>query len=140
MDERHHHENDVGGKWADARAARDKLAQLDDYAEQQRQLPDLKTMRDAILRDKAEVAAAIAGFGPELYHEQNPDRQRLHDRLTAINLALAGIDAKISAIPAPLAVDDGNAHVEDLHRRGAPDDELLPSRYQSEEVKAWPRV
>jgi hypothetical protein len=63
VDEKHHHENDVHRILASARAAKDALTKFDQDAERQHDVPDLKAWRDAILRDKQEIAEAIAKFG-----------------------------------------------------------------------------
>jgi hypothetical protein len=117
MDQPHHHRNDPDGKWADARAARDRLAEIDRHAEQQKQLGDLQQMRAAVLQAKQETAEAIAVFGADGAAEKNPDRQRLVERLQALNASLVELDSRIATIRAPLHPHDRASHLEDLRRR-----------------------
>jgi hypothetical protein len=111
------HPNDPLGIHADAAAARAKLAELDRHEEAQKALPTLQAERAAILKAKNETAAEIAKFGPSAHVESDPDRQRLVQRLHGLALALADVDARISAVPRVLAPSDKAAHVADLVRR-----------------------
>jgi hypothetical protein len=118
LDEPHHFTNDPDGKFASARAARAKLAELDQHAEQQLTLPDLRAARAAVIAEKQEVATAIAAFGAAGHVETNPDRQRLVERLQALNLSLNDLNRRIDAIPV-MAACDRAALREDLERRAA---------------------
>lgn len=117
MDERHHHENDLHGTFSSASAARAKLAELDQHAEQQAALPDLQAMLAAVLREKQTVAEQIAAHGASAATEKNPDRQRLVDRLQVLAAAQRDLNARIAAIPPVMAAPDRAAHIEDLQRR-----------------------
>jgi hypothetical protein len=93
------------------------LDDLDQDAELQRGLPDLQAQRAAILKAKQETAEQIAKFGAHGTAENDPDRQRLVQRLQGLGIALTDIDRQISAIPTPMAHTDRVAHVNDLVRR-----------------------
>jgi hypothetical protein len=125
MDQEPAHPNDPDGRFADAAAARRRLAELDEHAEAQRQLPGLRAKHADVLRRKQQVAEAIATYDTGGVHglhrggasEQDPTRQALVEQLRALNLELDAVNAAIAAIPAPLAHSDRNAHLEDLQRR-----------------------
>jgi hypothetical protein len=68
MDERHHHENDVHGVFASGRAARKRLAELDEVAERERQRPALRASFAEITAAKALVAGQIRDLFGEAGH------------------------------------------------------------------------
>jgi hypothetical protein len=130
MDQRHRNDDPLGVH-ADATAARRRLTELDRHTERQRQLPDLRAQRDAVLKAKREVAEQIAAVGPEGQHAQTPERQRLTDRLTALNLALDDLDHRIAAITAPIATATASPMPRTCIVGCAPDDGL-PERPEHE--------
>jgi hypothetical protein len=141
------HPNDPFGHHADAAAARRRLAELDDHAELQKALPDLRAQRDAILRRKQEVADMLAYIGghndqSQSYRDahqailqeihdlgaseersrrlrdlKDTERDALVEQLRAVNLELNTVNAAIAAIPPVMAPSDRHAHLEDLRRR-----------------------